>query len=207
MCGPPATGSPDAVKRWWPADDALDAVVYRPRTSPETSINYAFFALEPFTLRVVAAGRAHRCAHRAGLAARLHRRLGATVKSEQSNPITTSHPPKAFLRLVVNPILALLLRTPFAGAARRQLMVVDFTGRKSGRPYSLVLTAHLIDGILYALTGASWKVNFRDGAPAQVLHDGKTTAMRGELITDTAHWSPICMRAAPSPTASSVPNA
>ena len=65
-------------------------------------------------------------------------------------------------------------------------MVVDFTGRKSGRPYSLALTAHLIDGILYALTGATWKVNFRDGAPAQVLHDGKTTAMRGELITDTA---------------------
>ena len=105
--------------------------------------------------------------------------------TDQSNPITQSHPPKAFLRLV-NPILTFLLRTPFAGAARHQLMVVDFKGRKSGRPYSLVLTAHLIDGILYALTGASWKVNFRDGAPAQVLHDGKTTAMRGELITDKA---------------------
>ena len=39
----------DAVKRWWPAPDALDALVYRPRTTPETSINYAFFALEPFT--------------------------------------------------------------------------------------------------------------------------------------------------------------
>ena len=39
----------DAVKRWWPEPDALDAVVYRPRTTPETSINYAFFALEPFT--------------------------------------------------------------------------------------------------------------------------------------------------------------
>jgi hypothetical protein len=39
----------DAVKRWWPEPDALDAVVYRPRTTPETSINYAFFALEPLT--------------------------------------------------------------------------------------------------------------------------------------------------------------
>jgi hypothetical protein len=38
----------DAVKRWWPEPDALDAVVYRPRTSPETSINYAFFALDAF---------------------------------------------------------------------------------------------------------------------------------------------------------------
>ena len=118
--------------------------------------------------------------------------------TDQSNPITQSHPPEAFLRLVVNPILTLLLRTPFAGAARHQFMVVDFKGRKSGRPYSLVLTAHLIDGILYALTGASWKVNFRDGAPAQVLHDGKTTTMRGELITDTAHVADLYARCAES---------
>lgn len=112
------------------------------------------------------------------------------------NPITTSHPPKAILRLVVNPILARLLHTPFARAALHQFMVVDFNGRKSGRAYSLVLSAHLIDGILYVLTGASWKANFRDGAPAQVLHDGKTTAMRGELITDTAHVAGLYARCA-----------
>jgi hypothetical protein len=28
----------------------VDAVVYRPRTTPETSINYAFFALAAFTV-------------------------------------------------------------------------------------------------------------------------------------------------------------
>jgi len=103
--------------------------------------------------------------------------------TEQSSAITISHPPEAFLH-VVNPILKLLLRTPLAGAARNQLMVVDFTGRKSGRHYSIPLSAHVVDGILYAMTGNTWKNNFRDGAAAQVLHDGKTTTMRGELITD-----------------------
>jgi hypothetical protein len=117
--------------------------------------------------------------------------------TEQPNPITQSHPPTAFLRLV-NPILARLLRTPFAGAARNQFMVVDFTGRKSGRPYSVVLTAHRIDGILYALSGATWKANFRGGASAHVLHDGNTTAMRGELITDTAHVADLYARCAES---------
>ncbi|PIB79632.1 RES family NAD+ phosphorylase [Mycobacterium celatum] len=39
----------DAVRRWWTGPDALDAIVYRPRTTPETSINYAFFALDAFT--------------------------------------------------------------------------------------------------------------------------------------------------------------
>jgi hypothetical protein len=44
------------------------------------------------------------------------------------------------------------------------------------------LSAHRIENDLYALTGAPWKQNFRDGAAADVLLDGKTTAMRGELI-------------------------
>src|SRR5260370_1536118 len=106
--------------------------------------------------------------------------------TEHSNPITVSHPPDALLR-VVNPFMKLLLRTPFAGPARNQLMVVNFTGRKSGRHYSIPLSAHVIDGILYAMTGATWKNNFRDAAAAQILHDGKTTTMRGELITSKPH--------------------
>src|SRR5947209_7810937 len=117
--------------------------------------------------------------------------------TEQSTPISISHPPSAVLR-VVNPIIKLLLRTTFAGAARNQLMVVDFTGRKTGRTYSLVLSAHLIDGTLYALSGATWKTNFRGGAPAQVRHGGKTTAMRGELITDTAQVADLYARCAES---------
>ena len=77
-------------------------------------------------------------------------------------------------------------------------MVVDFTGRKSGRPYSLVLTAHTVDGALYALSGATWKANFRGGAPATVLHDGRSTAMRGELITDTTLVGDLYARCAES---------
>jgi hypothetical protein len=117
--------------------------------------------------------------------------------TEQSNAITISHPPDAFLR-VVNPIMKLLLRTPFAGAARNQLMVVNFTGRKSGRAYSIPLSAHLIDGNLYAMAAATWKNNFRDGAPAQVLHNGKTTTMHGELITDKALVADLYSRCAES---------
>jgi hypothetical protein len=117
--------------------------------------------------------------------------------TEQSNAITISHPPEAFLR-VVNPIMKLLLRTPFAGPARNQLMVVNFTGRKSGRAYSIPLSAHVIDGNLYAMAAATWKNNFRDGAPAQVLHNGKTTTMRGELITDKALVADLYSRCAES---------
>jgi hypothetical protein len=113
--------------------------------------------------------------------------------AEQSYAIDVGHPPSAVLR-VVNPILSTLLHTPLAGPARKQLMVLSFTGRKTGRPYSIPVSAHLINNDLYALTGAPWKQNFRGGAAAQVLHDGKTIAMRGELIRDRAVVSDLFLR-------------
>jgi hypothetical protein len=41
----------DAVRRWWPEpEECPDAIVYRSRTTPETSVNYAFFAIEAFSV-------------------------------------------------------------------------------------------------------------------------------------------------------------
>ncbi|MBV9351443.1 MAG: hypothetical protein JOZ23_07890, partial [Mycobacterium sp.] len=71
--------------------------------------------------------------------------------AEQPPAITEAHYPAALLR-VVNPIVRLLLRTPFKGVARKQLMVLRFTGRKTGRQYSIPFSAHRIDNDLYALT-------------------------------------------------------
>ena len=113
--------------------------------------------------------------------------------AEQTPAVTISHPPEALLR-VANPVMRFLLGTPLAGPARKQMMVVSFKGRKTGRPYSIPLSAHVIDNQLYALTSAPWKNNFRDGAAAQVLHDGKTTTMRGELITDKAQITDLYSR-------------
>jgi hypothetical protein len=91
--------------------------------------------------------------------------------TDQSYAVTAAHPPAALLR-AVNPMLKLLLRTPLAGPMREQLMVLDFTGRKSGRQFAIPVSAHKIDGNLYALAGAPWKNNFRDGADTEVLHNG-----------------------------------
>jgi hypothetical protein len=117
--------------------------------------------------------------------------------AEESYAIDAGHPPSALLKLV-NPILGFLLRTPLAVPVRKQLMVLSFTGRKTGRSFTLPVSAHVIDNDLYALTGAAWKQNFRDGAPAQVVYDGKSTAMRGELITDRAIVSDLFQRCAES---------
>jgi hypothetical protein len=99
---------------------------------------------------------------------------------------------------LINPLMRFALKTPFAGAARKQFMVLSFTGRKTGRAYSIPLSAHVIDGRLYALTGAPWKQNFRGGGPVEVVYDGATTAMRGELVRDRAVVSDLLVRAAES---------
>lgn len=98
----------------------------------------------------------------------------------------------------VNPLLRFLLRTPLMGPARKAIMVLDFTGRKSGKPYSLPVSAHRIDGDLYALAGTPWRLNFRGGATAEVLHDGKTMTMRGELIEDPSVTADLFHRCAQS---------
>jgi hypothetical protein len=117
--------------------------------------------------------------------------------TEQSYAVDAGHPPDLMLRLV-NPVLSLLLRVPFAGSALKNFMVLSFTGRKTGRRFSIPLSAHVIDGHLYALTSAAWKHNFRGGAPAKVVYNGKSTAMRGELFRDTDVVSDLYLRAAKS---------
>ncbi len=113
--------------------------------------------------------------------------------TQQSYAIDVGHPPDAVLRLV-NPLLMAVLRTPLAGPIGKQLMVLSFTGRKTGRQFTIPVSAHMIDNDLYALTGAAWKQNFRGGAPAEVVYGGKTSAMQGELIRDRPVVSELYLR-------------
>ena len=117
--------------------------------------------------------------------------------TEQSPAVTISHPPDRLLR-AVNPAVKFLLGTPLGGSMRRQMMVLNFTGRKSGRQYSVPVSAHQLDNTLYALASAGWTANFRDGANAEVVWDGKRTTMRGELIRDPATVAGLSHRAAES---------
>jgi hypothetical protein len=104
-----------------------------------------------------------------------------------------SHPPDALLR-VINPVMRWLLRSPLGGPARKQIMVLGFKGRKTGRSYEIPVTAHRIGDDLYALTGATWRLNFRGGADAAVYLDGRTTEMRGELVDNPEEAAPVYAR-------------
>lgn len=108
--------------------------------------------------------------------------------------IELSHPPEALLR-VINPALKFVLRTPLASSLK-EFMVVSFKGRKSGKQFSVPVSAHHLDGDLYVILEAGWKHNFTDGAPADVLYAGKTAQMQGQLIKDAAAVADIVHRVA-----------
>jgi hypothetical protein len=81
-------------------------------------------------------------------------------------------------------------------------MVLTFTGRKSGRRYSIPVSAHQIDHDLYALAGAVRRLNFPGGASAEVSRDGNSATMHGELIEDPSTVADLSLRcAAPVPAA------
>lgn len=110
--------------------------------------------------------------------------------------VHAAHPPGVLLS-VVNPALKAALRTPL-GRFLGDFMVVGFTGRKTGKRYATPVSAHVLDGDLYVVLESQWKYNFRDGADAQVSHRGRTSTMRGELITDPVTVAGIADRIARS---------
>ena len=108
--------------------------------------------------------------------------------------IEISHPPQALLR-AVNPLLGRLLKTPLGGRLT-EFMLVSFTGRRTGRQFSVPVSAHQLDGDLYVVLEAQWKFNFRDGAAAEVHHRGTKKSMHGQLITDRSAVVDIAHRLA-----------
>ncbi|MGW0159883.1 hypothetical protein ACWDUN_11220 [Mycobacterium sp. NPDC003323] len=108
--------------------------------------------------------------------------------------IDVAHPPELMLK-IVNPTLGLALKTPL-GRFAGDFMLVEFTGRKSGRRYSTPVSAHRLDGDLYAVLEAQWKFNFSGGAEAVVYVDGTKSTRHGELIGEPAAVAALVERIA-----------
>jgi deazaflavin-dependent oxidoreductase (nitroreductase family) len=80
----------------------------------------------------------------------------------------------------MRPVLAL----PFATPVSRQLMLVEITGRKSGRVYKQPVS-YVPDGnTLLTPGGGNWKLNLRDDRTNRVHLKGKWLEARPELVKD-----------------------
>ncbi len=84
-----------------------------------------------------------------------------------------------------NPIMKALIRSPLHGSVSKNYMIITFTGRKSGKVYSVPVEYFTIDGYVGAFTQAEriWWRNLRDGAAVSVHLQGKERKGTSEAIT------------------------
>ena len=98
-------------------------------------------------------------------------------------PVVGDARPPRLAVAALNPMLRLVLRTPL-GRSIRPLALLDFTGRRSGRRFSVVVGWHSIDGLPVVITPASWRANFTGGRRATVRSRAQRTELIGTLDED-----------------------
>jgi hypothetical protein len=97
--------------------------------------------------------------------------------------VERSHPPRKVIR-AVNPVLRAVLSSRFHAPISDQLLVLHFTGRRTGRRYSLPVGYRDVDGRMAVLTNSGWRVNFRGGADVQLTLHGRMHPARATLVED-----------------------
>lgn len=85
---------------------------------------------------------------------------------------------------VINIPMRLLLRLPVNTPLSRQLMLLSFTGRKTGKPHRQPVS-YVPDGdTLLTPGGGKWKLNLREGEPIRVRLRGRNVLLLPEIIGD-----------------------
>ena len=84
----------------------------------------------------------------------------------------------------VNPVMKILLRSPLHRPMSKRLIVLSFTGRKSGKPYSIPVGYVQTDAnTLLVTTNSGWWKNLR-GAKVKVQLRGKSYTGVTDVTTD-----------------------
>lgn len=90
------------------------------------------------------------------------------------------------LNAIGNPTMKLLLRSPLHGLVSNSFMLVTFTGRRSGRVYTIPVN-YVRDGdvvFVVSYRHRTWWRNLRRGAPVTVRVKGEDLTGVGEAIAD-----------------------
>jgi hypothetical protein len=91
---------------------------------------------------------------------------------------------QASVMSLINVPMRILLRLPFPTPLGGSLMLVSFTGRKTGKQYTQPVS-YVPDGdTLLTPGGGKWKLNLREGEPVRIRLRGREVLARPELIED-----------------------
>jgi deazaflavin-dependent oxidoreductase (nitroreductase family) len=85
---------------------------------------------------------------------------------------------------VINVPMRVVLGLPFATPLSGRLMLVYFTGRKTGKAYRQPVSYVQQGNTLLTPGGGRWKLNLRDGQPVRIRLGGRDVLAQPELVRD-----------------------
>ena len=85
---------------------------------------------------------------------------------------------------VLNVPMRVILGLPFATPLSGRLMLISYTGRKTGKPYRQPVSYVQQGNTLLTPGGGKWKLNLREGEPVPVRLRGHDILARPELVKD-----------------------
>ena len=89
---------------------------------------------------------------------------------------------------VINPVVKKILRSPLHGVLSQNTLLLEFTGRKSGRKLSTPVSYHSTDGVAHCFTRKSfvWWKNLNSGEPVYVTIKGKRHLVNPEVEAENS---------------------
>jgi hypothetical protein len=117
-------------------------------------------------------------------------------RPQASSPNVRLNPPPPALMRLLNPLVRRVLSSRHLGGRIDQMMLLEFTGRRSGRRIRVPVALHLINGVPMAFTHRPWRLNFTGGAPVTITHRGQVRHGRGVLLPAAPEQVGSALRAA-----------
>jgi len=93
---------------------------------------------------------------------------------------------RARIMRAVNVPMRAVLSVPVATPLSANLMLISYTGRKTGKAYRQPVSYARDGEVLLTPGGGRWTRNLADGRPVRIRLRGRDVAAQPELVTDTA---------------------
>ncbi len=99
--------------------------------------------------------------------------------------VTSYEPPSRFRTMmkIGNAVMVPMLRSRI-GARMHDLALLNVTGRRTGKRYTIPVGYHELEGEAIVLTSSAWRKNLRGGADVAVTHEGRTRRMHAEVLEE-----------------------
>jgi deazaflavin-dependent oxidoreductase (nitroreductase family) len=93
---------------------------------------------------------------------------------------------RARIMRAVNVPMRAVLSLPVATPLSANLMLISYTGRKTGKAYRQPVSYARDGDVLLTPGGGRWTLNLAGGRPVRIRLRGRDVAAQPELVTDTA---------------------